>query len=110
MVLSSVVLHGGAITFFLRRNALQSTTPKPALPLIEEVIEDEAPDRITIDEVRALQAAGEPMFILDARADRNRRNSDTQAAGSIRVHPHDPVPDAKALKLSQRATLVVYCA
>ena len=110
VVLSSVVLHGGAITFFLRRNALQSTTPKPALPLIEEVIEDEAPDRITIDEVRALQAAGEPMFILDARADRNRRNSDTQAAGSIRVHPHDPVPDAKALKLSQRATLVVYCA
>jgi hypothetical protein len=74
-----------------------------------EPAEDVA-DRITIDEVRKLQANGEEMLIIDARADRNRRNSDTQAAGSIRIDPHDPVPDAKALRLSQRATLVVYCA
>jgi len=111
VVLSSVVLHGGAITLFLRRNAIEAAPAKAQLPVIEEIADDEeAPDRITIDEVRALEAAGEPMYILDARADRNRRNSDTQAAGSIRVHPHEPVPDAKALKLSQRATLVVYCA
>jgi NhaP-type Na+/H+ or K+/H+ antiporter len=111
VVVSSVVLHGGAITLFLRRNAIDEAPAKAKLPVVEEITEEEeAPDRITIDEVRALQASGEPMYILDARADRNRRNSDTQAAGSIRVHPHEPVPDAKALKLSQRATLVVYCA
>jgi len=112
VVLSSVVLHGGAITMFLRRNAIEEAPAKAKLPAVEVIGEEaeEAADRITIDEVRALQASGEPMYILDARADRNRRNSDTQAAGSIRVHPHEPVPDAKALKLSQRATLVVYCA
>jgi NhaP-type Na+/H+ or K+/H+ antiporter len=112
VVLSSVVLHGGVITLFLRRNAVEASAAGSSLPVFEEIAadEEEIPDRITIEEVRALQGSGEPMYILDARADRNRRNSDTQAAGSIRVHPHDPVPDAKALKLSQRATLVVYCA
>ena len=47
---------------------------------------------------------------MDARADRNRNGSATQAAGSVRVHPQDPVRDATELRLSQRATLVVYCA
>jgi NhaP-type Na+/H+ or K+/H+ antiporter len=112
VVLSSVVVHGGGITYFLRRNAVAATEkPRAALPVIEPAIPvEKVSDRITIDEVRTLQAAGEDVILLDARADRNRRNSETQAAGSIRVHPHDPVQDAKALKLSQRATLVVYCA
>jgi len=112
VVLSSVVIHGGGITYFLRRNAIVETVkPRTALPVIEEAApREKVPDRITIEEVRALQAAGDEVILLDARADRNRRNSETQATGSIRVHPHDPVQDAKALKLSQRATLVVYCA
>jgi rhodanese-related sulfurtransferase len=71
---------------------------------------EEFEDRITIEEVRQLQASGEDVILLDARAERNRRNSDVQAAGSIRVDPHDPVRDATELRLSQRATLVVYCA
>lgn len=108
VVLSSVVLHGGGIAYFLRRNAVVvAPEPRTSLPVFEEPPVD---DRITIDEVRRLQASGEEVIILDARADRNRRNSETQASGSIRVHPHEPVQDAKALKLSQRATLVVYCA
>ncbi|HZJ00960.1 MAG TPA: cation:proton antiporter [Gemmatimonadaceae bacterium] len=111
VVLSSVVLHGSGIAYFLRRNAISSPAePRAALPLKEENIPADVPDRITIEEVRRLQAAGEDVIILDARADRNRRNSETQAAGSVRVDPHQPVQDAKALKLSQQATLVVYCA
>lgn len=111
VVLSSVVLHGGGIAYFLRRNAIASPAqPRQALPVIEEKVPADVRDRITIEEVRRLQAAGEDVIILDARADRNRRNSETQATGSIRVHPHEPVQDAKALKLSQQATLVVYCA
>ena len=121
VVLSSVILHGAAITYFLKRNAevvpapasvaAPPASPRRPLPIAEpaEAAED-VPDRITIDEVVKLQNAGEDVFILDARADRNRRNSQTQAAGSIRVHPHEPVQDAKALQLSRRATLVVYCA
>jgi sodium/hydrogen antiporter len=119
VVLCSVVIHGTGIAIYLRRHhavssaeptALQKApapSPKP-LPVIDEVAN--TPDRITIDEVKQRQAAGEDVVLLDARAERNRRNSDTQAAGSIRVDPHDPVKDATELRLSQRATLVVYCA
>ncbi|MEO8193692.1 MAG: cation:proton antiporter [Gemmatimonadales bacterium] len=127
VVLSSVVLHGGGIAVFLRRNRepepiAQVPPPVPAqittrtpLPLAEPAnesaeAETEVPDRITIEEVRQLQSRGEEMIIIDARAERNRRNSTTQAAGSVRLDPHDPVRDATALRLSQRATLVVYCA
>lgn len=113
VVLCSVVLHGAAITYFLRTNAEPVEAPRVrrALPVAEPVEELEpVADRITIEEVRKLREAGEEVILLDARADRNRRNSETQAAGSIRVHPHEPVQDAKALQLSKRATLVVYCA
>jgi len=128
VVLSSVVLHGVGIAVYLRRNAaaepalapapvpvagpVAPVAPRAPLPVMQEAAPKAEPvsDKITIDEVRALQAAGEEVIILDARADRNRRNSETQAAGSIRVHPHEPVQDARALRLSQRATLVVYCA
>ena len=116
VVLCSVVIHGTGIAVYLRRNHIarpaQDLAPAAAspktLPVVEEPVE--VSDRITIEEVRQLQAAGEDVVLIDARAERNRRNSDTQAAGSIRVDPHDPVRDATELRLSQRATLVVYCA
>lgn len=113
VVLASVVFHGAAITYFLRTNAEVAPAPvaRPSLPVIDSAEHTEdVPEKITIDEVKKLRDAGEGVLILDARADRNRRNSTTQAAGSIRVHPHEPVRDAKALQLSRRATLVVYCA
>ena len=117
VVLCSVVLHGTGIAVYLRRSHVAATAadlvtapvPRAPLPSIPEEAE-EVSDRITIDEVRHLQATGQEVILLDARAERNRRNSETQAAGSIRVDPHDPVRDATALRLSQRATLVVYCA
>ena len=117
VVLCSVVLHGTGIAVYLRRNHIARpvedtgavTAPAPkALPVINGA--EKASDRITVAEVRELHASGEDVILLDARAERNRRNSDTQAAGSIRVDPHDPVRDATELRLSQRATLVVYCA
>jgi sodium/hydrogen antiporter len=116
VVLCSVAAHGTGIAVYLRRNhiarpaeaaAPAAPSPKP-LPIIDQPAQ--ASDRITIDEVRQLQASGEDVILLDGRAERNRRNSDTQAAGSIRIDPHDPVRDATELRLSQRATLVVYCA
>jgi NhaP-type Na+/H+ or K+/H+ antiporter len=119
VVLCSVVLHGAGIAVYLRRNHIEPPAADIAtavavqpVPKTLPVIEEAAPiaDRITIDEVRALRKSGEDVILLDARAERNRRNSDTQAAGSIRVDPHDPVRDATQLRLSQRATLVVYCA
>lgn len=116
VVLCSVAIHGTGIAVYLRRSHLAPAedvapaaprSPK-VLPVMEE--REEISGRITIDEVRQLQASGEDVILLDGRAERNRRNSETQAAGSIRVDPHDPVRDATQLRLSQRATLVVYCA
>lgn len=132
VVLLSVVLHGGGMALFLRRHsettpalaapATTRPTPAPAaspgpsrvsLPLAEEAapsVAAEVPDRITIGEVLDLRERGEEVVLVDARADRNYRTSDIEAAGAIRIDPERPVRDATALRLSQRATLVVYCA
>jgi cell volume regulation protein A len=120
VVLASMVMHGTGIAVFLRRNKVEevaqvvtgpaSPAPRRSLPIAAEQVANEVSDRVTIDEVRELQRSGDEVIFIDARAERNRRNSDTQIAGSIRVDPHDPVTDATALRLSQRATLVVYCA
>ena len=71
---------------------------------------DTVPERITIDETRALQAKGEPVMIVDARSLAHYDNDTLTAAGAVRLSPDDPVRDATQQRLSQRATLVVYCA
>jgi len=147
VVLMSVVLHGGGIAVYLRRNSpktapaqaiaggsreisagipvamaspavqpieIESGRKRGALPIAADVEEtgssEEVKDKITIEEVKQLKATGQEVIIVDARADRNRTGSDIQAAGSVRIHPDDPVRDATEKRLSQRATLVVYCA
>jgi hypothetical protein len=72
--------------------------------------EEPAPLRITIDEMRALQAKGDPVVIVDARSLRTYDSDPLEAVGAVRVSPDDPVRDATEKRLSQRATLVVYCA
>jgi len=84
-------------------------TERAALPIAAPAT-DEVPERIGIDEMRAMQARGEPVVIVDARARRNYDADTITAAGAVRLDPDDPVRDATALRLSQRATLVVYCA
>ena len=71
---------------------------------------DESAEKISIGEVRRLWANGEPVILLDARADRSYQVDQIQATGAIRVQPEDPVRSIDALRLSQHATLVVYCA
>ena len=115
VVLLSVVIHGGGIALFLGLNSARPArhAGPAALPVVPPAAPNDAPeleDRIGVDEVRALIARGEQPVIVDSRADRSYRASDRQAAGAVRVSPDDPVHDATALRLSQRATLVVYCA
>ena len=112
VVLFSVVLHGGSVAFFLRREARMagSRTSVP-LPTIESTpAEQPAAEKITMEEFRALRERGDPFVVIDARADRSWDEGDLTAAGSTRLDPDDPVRDARAQRLSQRATLVVYCA
>jgi NhaP-type Na+/H+ or K+/H+ antiporter len=119
VVLASVLLHGGGIALYLRAHARRV----PATPASSGAAEthdggtrdplapaESVPDRITLDQVRVLQSLGEQMVLVDARAERNYHADPTQAAGAVRMSPDDPVRDATALRLSQRATLVVYCA
>lgn len=119
VVLMSSILHGGGIALFLRAGAVaQRAGSGRASP---PVARDESPRRpdsradavaetISTEETRALQARGEPVVLVDARAERSYRAEKRQAAGAVRVRPEDPVRDATALRLAQHATLVVYCA
>lgn len=111
VVLMSVLLHGGGIALFLRSISGPVAAPSAApAPRAQFSAVEAVPDRITIEELRALQRDGEPLVIVDARADRNYLSDDIQAAAAVRLHPDDPVRDATQQRLSQRATLVVYCA
>jgi hypothetical protein len=123
VVLASVVVHGGGAAFYLRRHAragtggpiappmpLRRATPDSTTALPVAAARDEREGLITIDEMQALEAQGESVVIVDSRADRNRDGDPLQAVGSVRVRPDDPVRDATELRLSQRSTLVVYCA
>ncbi|MFL5573612.1 MAG: cation:proton antiporter [Gemmatimonadaceae bacterium] len=113
VVLLSIVVHGGGTAFFLRRShVLGSSSPVEVLaPLSRAAIAGErAPIRITLDETRSLQAAREPVIIVDARKDSVYDGDTITASGAVRLRPDDPVRDATEQRLSQRATLVVYCA
>lgn len=127
VVLFSVVLHGGATALFLRHTALaqraaerraaaqqvaSAASAASAANGLAPDASDAAPpsDRITIGEMRRLQELGEPVVIVDARAERSYHADQLIAAGAVRVDPDDPVRDATARRLSQHATLVIYCA
>lgn len=126
VVLLSVVVHGGGMAVLLRRHRAASHAPEPegivhaadaALPapggspdLCAAASTPALPERITIAELEALRARGEPVSIVDARAERSWHADDIQAAGAIRLPPDDPVRGAEALRLAHHGTVVVYCA
>ncbi|HJR43153.1 MAG TPA: cation:proton antiporter [Gemmatimonadaceae bacterium] len=109
VVLLSVVLHGGGIALFLRRNTPRDEGPAP-VPEPVAAEEPQVPERITLAELAELRERGEPTILVDARAERSYNGSDLQASGSVRLQPDDPVRSALEQRLSRQATLVVYCA
>ena len=113
VVLLSIVVHGGGTAFFLRRSASRGVVGPAAVlaPLSRSAVAVEPPTGpITIDEMRALQAKGESMVIVDARSIASYDSDPLEAVGAVRLSPDDPVRDATEQRLSQRAALVVYCA
>ena len=113
VVLISVAIHGAGIALFMRRNG--GTRPARPQPLKRELAvlshgDEEANERITIDEVKAARTRGDELVLVDARADRSYRADARTAEGALRVDPEDPVRDATELRLSKTATLAVYCA
>jgi len=57
-----------------------------------------------------LQAAGEPVVLVDARSLRSYEASDATARGSTRLDPERSVQEAERLRLPRDAWLIVFCA
>jgi NhaP-type Na+/H+ or K+/H+ antiporter len=113
VVLLSVVIHGTAIALYLRKtegpvpddldvsDAAAAKKPAPAAKV---------PERITLEELRRLREAGEPVILADVRKDRGYDADNLKAAGAIRLPPDDAVRRARELGLDHHATVVLYCA
>ena len=115
VVLISVVVHGGAITWLLRssptpaasRTAGAASAEQPAiLPAGEASV----PERITFAELDALRDAGEPVVLGDARKDDAYFTEGRKVAGAVRLDPFDPVVDARGIGVPPGTTIAVYCA
>jgi sodium/hydrogen antiporter len=122
VVLMSVLLHGGSVMLVGRRAGPPGEKPtapveelarKPVLPILGDAKVEPGrpiPEKIGIEELRALWDAGEPVVILDVRTQRSLEGSDATARGALRLDPERAVQEAKRLHLPQRAWLVAFCA
>jgi NhaP-type Na+/H+ or K+/H+ antiporter len=115
VVLLSVVIHGGGIALFQRRqSASRAPARKRDLAVLSgddpQVALDVVAEKIDLGEVRTLRTKGEPVIIVDARADKSFRADMRFAEGAVRLPPDDPVRSAEEQRLAKHATLVVFCA
>ena len=82
--------------------------PRAAVPPGD--VEEIGRQRISIDELRRLWQAKEPVTILDVRTERSLEGSDLQARGAIRMPPDHVADQARNLGLNREDWLVAYCA
>ena len=90
----------------------------PAKPALDGTPQDTAaeqaeppiPEKITIDEMQAMQSAGETPLVLDVRTQRTYEADPFIARGAVRLPPLDAVRLATAHRIPWKATLVAYCA
>ena len=112
VVLLSVALHGTGVALFLRK--IEGAAPKAEVisaPVTKGPDPDHGvPERITLEELRQLQAAGWPVILADVRTDRSYRADNLKAAGAVRLSPDDAVRQARELGLDHHGTVVLYCA
>lgn len=139
VVLVSVVVHGGSpmlLARLARRRALREgivTSVPPGFTSQElhsiarspAVFADGSPatqpsaassetevgsQTISIEELKRLWEANEPVTVLDVRTERSLEDSDTQAKGAVRLSPDDAVREARRLGLNPEAWLIAFCA
>jgi NhaP-type Na+/H+ or K+/H+ antiporter len=122
VVLLSVVIHGGSLMLLGRQSKAPPAPPKPpveprkkaSLPVLEPaapaLAPATAPQRIGAEELRVLQAGGDPVVILDVRKQRTLEASDSTAAGAVRIDPEQAVREVERLKPPKEAWLVAFCA
>jgi NhaP-type Na+/H+ or K+/H+ antiporter len=111
VVLFSVLIHGTGIALYFRRVERGGAGAPPAtLPeRVEPASPTTVPERVTLDELRQLQAAGEPLVLADVRTRGSYYTSKLQAQGAIRLPPEEAVRRARELGLDHHGTVALYC-
>ncbi len=123
VVLLSVVVHGGS-QVFLRpapaggaatadaapAAARVATTRRP-LPVLQEgaAVEEDLPDRLSLDELADLERRGEPVHLLDVRTEASYLSSPSRAAGAARAPAERAVEVVRTMGLPPGAWIVSYC-
>jgi NhaP-type Na+/H+ or K+/H+ antiporter len=69
-----------------------------------------SPQNISLDELRRLWQAREPVTLLDVRTERSLEGHATQAQGAVRMPPDHVAERARELGLKKDAWLITYCA
>lgn len=120
VVLLSVLIHGGSLMVLGRAKApptpavVAPVPPVRSLPVIESAgpaaPEEPLSEQIDIPGMLRLQAAGEPVVVVDARSLRSYEASDATARGSTRLDPERSIQEAERLRLPRDAWLIVFCA
>lgn len=117
VVLLSVVVHGGSQVLLARPEPLPRATAAPPPPRsVPPAAAPERPavavadrERITPEELAALERSGAPHYLLDARTDAAWGDSTEMASGALRIPPDDAVRTVTRLGLPYDAWLVLYC-
>jgi sodium/hydrogen antiporter len=99
VVLLSILVHGGALMTYQKKKTAS----------LEPSQVGRTPERITLEELKALEARGERVILLDVRKENDWNQSDQKAGGAIRVPPDSAAPRAAELALPRNDWLVAYC-
>jgi NhaP-type Na+/H+ or K+/H+ antiporter len=105
VVLVSVMVHG-LLPNVLLRESLESAPIAPA-PADARLTD---PEYIEVSDLQALQRAGVPVVVVDARTDRTFNESALLARGAVRLNPDRAVLEAGERGLPSDAVLAVFCA
>ena len=119
VVLLSVALHGGSLMLLAR-------TPPPPASLSTAQIDTATPkandgaprpiaaandsDRISVEELRALQSSGAPLLIVDVRAETSFNSSPFQAQGALRIPADQIVRRIAELNVPRQTWIITFCA
>jgi NhaP-type Na+/H+ or K+/H+ antiporter len=106
VVLLSIVVHGGALMVFNKKRPMSA---EPSAPLDSSRL-GRSTERITLEELKALQERGERVVLLDVRKEGAWNESDKKARGAIRLPPDNAAQRAAELALPRNDWLVAYCA
>jgi NhaP-type Na+/H+ or K+/H+ antiporter len=119
IVLLSVVLHGVSL-MLLGREELPATSMDEQQPAVEgqscsvaqtgSAAAENKSDRISVEEVRALQATGAAVLIVDVRADASFHSSAAQAQGALRIASDQVVRRLTELNVPHQSWIVLFCA